>query len=122
VLSFPRGREAAISQFSQIPNWELRTVNCELTEGSLSDPDLRGLTRISNRQPTADYRQQLLDWELRTESCQPGTTCGVPPPSFLSPVTCHLQNRFSGVFWLASSAGFRHNTSTYLDEASLTKL
>jgi hypothetical protein len=38
----------------------------------------------------------------------------------LSFVTCHFQNRFSRVFLLASAASPHQNTSTYLDEASLT--
>jgi hypothetical protein len=45
-----------------------------------------------------------------------------PPVSGLLPVTCHLQNRFSGVFSLASAAEFRQNAFIYMDEASLAKL
>lgn len=45
-----------------------------------------------------------------------------PPPCHLSRVTYHLRNRFFDVFLLAFTASLRQNTSTYLDEASLTEL
>jgi hypothetical protein len=66
---------------------------------------------------------------LATDNCPPSTCSGVPPLSCLSPVRCHLspiachlsQKRVARVFLLASTANFRQNAFTCLDEASLAE-